>query len=69
MALCLYYSTITKHSNLNLIDRLQFPWLTASIGKLLVKIAFLSLGNDIERIYLTMRHWINRKDDFYLPIL
>ena len=32
MACCLHYATITKHSNLNLIDRLQFPWLTASIG-------------------------------------
>ena len=32
MAKCLHYSTITKHSNLNLIDRLQFPWLTASIS-------------------------------------
>ena len=25
-----HYATITKHSNLNSIDRLQFPWLTAS---------------------------------------
>ena len=31
MALCLHYLTISKHSNLNLIERLQFPWLTASI--------------------------------------
>ena len=23
---------MTKHSNLNLIDRLQFPWLTVSIA-------------------------------------
>ena len=27
----LYYPTITKHSNLHWIDRLQFHWLTASI--------------------------------------
>ena len=31
MAYCLYYSTITKHSNLHWINRLQFPWLTAFI--------------------------------------
>ena len=31
MAYCLYYATITKHSNLHWIDRLQFPWLTSSI--------------------------------------
>ena len=30
MAYCLHYATITKHSNLNLIDRLQSPLLTAS---------------------------------------
>ena len=30
---CLHYATITKHSNLNLIDRHQFPWLTVSIIK------------------------------------
>jgi len=28
---CSHYATITKHSNLNLIDRHQFPWLTVSI--------------------------------------
>ena len=28
---CLHYATITKHSNLKLIDRHQFPWLTVSI--------------------------------------
>ena len=30
LAYCLHYATITKHFNLNLIDRLQFPWLTVS---------------------------------------
>ena len=32
MAYRLHYATITKYSNLNLIDRLQYPWLTASVG-------------------------------------
>ena len=27
-----HYATITKHSNHNFIDRLQFPWLTVSIA-------------------------------------
>ena len=31
-AYCLHYSTITKHSNLSLIDRHQFPCLTVSIN-------------------------------------
>ena len=28
---CLYYATITKHSNLHCIDRLKFSWLKASL--------------------------------------
>ena len=35
----LHYSTITKHSNLNFIDRLQFPWLTAR-AEIFQKICF-----------------------------
>ena len=31
LAYCVHYATITKPSNLHLIDRLQFPWLTAAI--------------------------------------
>ena len=31
MAYCLHYAIITKPSNLHLIGRLQFPWLTSSI--------------------------------------
>ena len=34
MVCCLHYATITNHSDLNLIDRHQFPWLTVSIGKM-----------------------------------
>ena len=34
MAYCLHYATITKHFNLNLIDRNQFPWLTVSIASI-----------------------------------
>ena len=29
---CLHYARITKHSNHNLIDRHQFPWLTVSMS-------------------------------------
>ena len=38
MACCLRYVTITKHSNLNLIDRHQFPWLTVTISRLVLAI-------------------------------
>ena len=32
MAYYLHYATMTKHSNLHLIFRLHFPWLTVSIA-------------------------------------
>ena len=42
-----HYATIIKHSNLHSIDRLQFPWLTASI------VVTMRLPSDLQSLLLS----------------
>ena len=61
MAYRLHYAIIIKHSNLNLIDRLQFPWLTASVGfgkRLSIFISALCLYGAVQQSIF--RHFCRR---------
>ena len=52
LAYCVHFTTITKLSNLHLIDRLKVPWYTASIKQLLKWL----LGKKITDIWFEVLH-------------